>query len=239
MLPNEAGSQRDVDDARAALQLAKAALESAEKRRELLAAMAQSGTDATSLRIASPFAGMLLSLHAAPGQLVAAGTALFEVASLDRVWIRVPVYVGDLPDLDLSEAALVGGLGGEPNAALRPAEPVSGPPSASAHAATADLFYEIENADGRLRPGQKVGVTLSMRDPVRSLVVPWQAVLYDAHGGAWVYEQTKERVYTRRRVQVRYVVDSVAALARGPARGAKIVTAGAAELFGTEFGTGK
>jgi cobalt-zinc-cadmium efflux system membrane fusion protein len=40
-------------------------------------------------------------------------------------------------------------------------------------------------------------------------------------------------------VEVRRVVNSLAVLARGPAVGAKVVTAGAAEIFGTEFGTGK
>ena len=43
----------------------------------------------------------------------------------------------------------------------------------------------------------------------------------------------------RRPVEVRDVVDRVAVLARGPAPGTRIVTAGAAELFGTEFGPGK
>jgi hypothetical protein len=40
-------------------------------------------------------------------------------------------------------------------------------------------------------------------------------------------------------VQVRYVVDDFAVLASGPAVGAKIVTAGAVELWGTELGFAK
>jgi hypothetical protein len=38
---------------------------------------------------------------------------------------------------------------------------------------------------------------------------------------------------------VRHIVAGLAVLGRGLAAGAEVVTAGAAELFGTEFGAGK
>jgi hypothetical protein len=66
-----------------------------------------------------------------------------------------------------------------------------------------------------------------------------KAVPHDIHGGTWVYENIAPQQYARRRVEVRRVVKSLAVLVRGPTVGAKVVTAGAAELFGTEFGTGK
>jgi len=115
---------------------------------------------------------------------------------------------------------------------------VSAPPSADAVATTVDLFYELANGDGRLYPGQRLAVTLPMRSSHKSLVVPLKAVLYDVHGGRWVYEQTGPGVYVRRRVAVRYVDAAKAVLASGPTAGAKIVTDGAVELFGTEFGVG-
>jgi len=79
-------------------------------------------------------------------------------------------------------------------------------------------------------------VTLELRGDEESLVVPWSAVVHDVHGGEWVYESTAPHVFVRRRVQVRSVVGSDAALASGPSVGASIVVAGAAELFGVEFG---
>jgi hypothetical protein len=71
------------------------------------------------------------------------------------------------------------------------------------------------------------------------LVVPWSAVIHDINGGTWVYEQTAPHTYSRRRIEVLYVRDRVAALRRGPAVGNSVVKTGAAELFGTEFGVGK
>ena len=48
--------------------------------------------------------------------------------------------------------------------------------------------------------------------------MPWSAVVYDFHGGTWVYERTADRTYTRHRVVVRYVVDGIAVLDAGPPR---------------------
>jgi hypothetical protein len=59
------------------------------------------------------------------------------------------------------------------------------------------------------------------------------------HGGAWVYENTGALVFVRRRIEVDFVSGSAAVLERGPKPGTKVVAAGAAELFGTEFGAGK
>ena len=54
-----------------------------------------------------------------------------------------------------------------------------------------------------------------------------------------VVEKTGERSYTRRRVVVRYVAADTAVLESGPPPGTAVVTAGAAELFGTETGFSK
>jgi len=69
--------------------------------------------------------------------------------------------------------------------------------------------------------------------------VPYSSILYDMYGSAWVYQNTEPQVYVRRRVELNYVLDELAILTRGPAVGARVVSAGAAELFGTEFGVGK
>jgi len=70
-------------------------------------------------------------------------------------------------------------------------------------------------------------------------VIPDSALLHDIHGGTWVYERTAPHVYARRRVEVRDTVGGVAILTRGPETGTPVVTTGAAELFGIEFGAGK
>ncbi len=241
LVRDKAGSQKALDEAQAQLGIARATLQAAEARRDLLV---QTTLDAdagklVSLPIESPQDGIVQAIDVASGQTITAGTRLFEVVRHDVVWIRVPVYVGDLASIDAGQAARVGELAGADPTKARAANPVAAPPTANAAAATVDLFYELPNSDGSLRPGQRLGVALPLRADEESLVVPWSAVLHDIHGGTWVYEMSEPQIFIRRRVQVRYVVDSIAVLATGPRPGAMVVTVGAAELFGTEFGFGK
>ena len=241
LLKHKAGSQRSVDEAEAQLKLARQAFETAETRYRLLSGIRldEEAGQLASRTIASPVAGVLQSINVAAGETVAAAQALFHVVTLDRVWVRVPVYVGHWREIDTTQDATVAEYGQRPDAPPRTAEYVSAPPSADPAATTVDLFYQLANEDGRLYPGQRLAVTLPVRGRRQSLVVPWSAILYDVHGGAWVYEQLAPRTYARRRVEVLYVDLPSAVLARGPELGAKVVTDGAVELFGTEFGVGK
>jgi hypothetical protein len=148
-----------------------------------------------------------------------------------------------LSSIDTGHYALVRGLADPPDKDGRRANPVAAPPTADPNASTVDLCFELSNApwNGKqfLRPGQRMNATLMLNGTAESLVVPWSAILHDTAGGTWVYENISPQVYTRRRVEILHVVNALAVLNRGPAPGARIVTAGALELFGTEFGAGK
>jgi RND family efflux transporter MFP subunit len=236
LLRDRAGSEKAVQQAREELNLAENDLRAA---RERLARYEKTPVSAdVAVAITAPRDGMMQKVFVNSGQAVARGAPLFEVVDLSVMWLRVPVYVGDLRLIDRRQTARVQALNEPPGAPSRPARPINAPPTANPANDTADLYFELTN-DGSLRPGQKVGVALSERTSEESLVVPWSAVLHDALGGTWVYENIAPQQYLRRRVEVRRVVDGRAVLARGPAVGVKVVTAGAAEIFGTEFGTGK
>lgn len=236
----QVGSAQRLDDTRAQLHVAEANLAAAEARRNVLTRSGGSESGASApMAIESPISGVLQRILALPGQAVYAGAPLFEVARYDPIWIRVPVYVGDLSSIDPTRPALIAGLTGLRNDAPRTARPVAAPPSANPGTATVDLFYELENKGGELRPGHAVSATLPSTQKEESLVVPWASVLHDIHGGSWVYENSAPHVYTRRRVQVRHVIGEQAVLASGPKVDVLVVTDGAAELFGTELGTGK
>ena len=170
--------------------------------------------------------------YAASGQSVAAGSALVWIAKLDPVWIRVPVYVGEHGGIDRSQPAMVRELGRRTGQGwARSASPVEASPSADADAATVDLYYQLSNPNHSLSPGQRVSVTLRAHSESTSLTVPWSAIVRDASGGTWLYENPQPQTYVRRRVDVRRVDGNSAILSRGPAPGTKIVAVGAAELF--------
>jgi hypothetical protein len=70
-------------------------------------------------------------------------------------------------------------------------------------------------------------------------VVPYAAVLYDAHGDAWVYTSPAERVFVRHPIKIDYIDGDRAVLSEGAAVGTAVVILGAAELFGAEFEVGQ
>ena len=236
LLRDKAGSVKAVEQAQEEVALAESALKAAKERMERVL---RSPLDAeTALTVISPEDGMVQKVHVGTRQKVAASTPLIEIASLSPIWVRVPVYVGDLASIDGRQSARVHALGASPGSSSVSARPIVAPPSASPNAATADLYFELP-ASAAVRPGQKVGVTLRLLAGEESLAVPYAAVIHDVHGGEWVYENISPQHYVRRRVEVLRVTDSLAVLGRGPAQGAKVVVSGAAELFGTEFGAGK
>ncbi len=155
-----------------------------------------------------------------------------------RWWVRAAIPAADARTLDPEAEATVTQLGSAESA---PAKRIAGaPPTANALASTVDWYFEIEDPERHRRPGERVEVRIpALGANEERLTVPWAAVLHDIHGGQWVYEMTGPTTFVRRRVQVARVSGKDAILASGPPAGAEIVTDGAAELFGIEFGPGK
>ena len=241
LLADNAGSEKAHEEAISALASAEAAFKAAAARLRLAQNLVpdSAALALSTMTLASPFDGVIRQINVAPQQTVATGAELFEVASQHPVWVRVPIYVGDLSTLDPQQPAQVEGLDHASGSASRAARAVQGPPLGETNAASADLFFELSNADSRFRLGEKVRVTLTQRRDTESLLVPFSAILYDIHGGTWVYARTAPQVYARQRVELHHVADSLAVLTRGPAPEVEVVSVGAAEIFGTEFGGGK
>jgi len=84
---------------------------------------------------------------------------------------------------------------------------------------------------------RRIGIrTAPVREQSRHLVVPYAAIVYDARGRAYAFTSPRPRVFVRRRVSVEDIVRDRAILHSGPAVGTPVVTVGAAELLGTEYG---
>jgi membrane fusion protein, heavy metal efflux system len=236
MLKDRVGSVRAVEDARQEQELADTALKTAQSRLNRLNS-APLDADVV-LTLSSPLTGMIRQIHAATGQQVAAGAALVEIVRIDPVWIRVPIYAGKLSSYISGSNARVSSLGNDRSGG-RIAKPVAAPPTADPLSATADFYFELQNADLSLKPGQKVDVTMPQKGTQNVLQVPASSILYDMNGGTWIYENTAPHTFVRRRVDVSEMQGATAWLRAGVAQGARVVIVGGAELFGTEFGVGK
>ena len=237
MLADRVGSERALQDAQELEIVAKTAVDAARARLEQIKTAPLEAD--VEVPVASPEGGVLQLIQAAPGQMVSGGAPLFQVARLDPIWVRTPVYSGDVGLLDLRASALVKRLNSPASEDGLRARPAPASPSADPLASTSDLFYALPNPSGSLRPGERLSISILRRTSEDCLQAPWEAVLYDINGGSWVYEQIEPLVFTRRRVSIDRRVGESVCLAAGPAAGTRVVTAGAAELFGTEFGGSK
>jgi hypothetical protein len=93
---------------------------------------------------------------------------------------------------------------------------------------------------------ERVGV---MTEPVRAVpaagssvgartqaMIPLAAVLYDKDGLTWAYTNPEPMVFVRQRLVISRVTGDLAVLQSGPSPGIAVVTVGAAELLGAEYG---
>ena len=93
---------------------------------------------------------------------------------------------------------------------------------------------------------ERLGITT---EPVREValpgvdesrkVVPYAAVIYDTQGATLMYRKSGAFSFVREPITVDRIEKDLAFLFDGPVAGAEVVTVGAAELFGIEFGIGK
>ena len=151
LLAARAASRKDVEDAEIELARATGALEAAKGRLSLFTGSAtdEAAAQLSTLSLTSPVDGVLAAVFVAPGQTVPAATALFDIARQDPLWVKVPVYVGDLAAVDEAADAVIRPFGGGPKPALISAKPVQGPPLSDPSSASADLYY----ADRESPPG--------------------------------------------------------------------------------------
>jgi RND family efflux transporter MFP subunit len=236
LLKDGSGSRRAAEEARADLLTAQATLQAAMERLDL--AKRSRVTEGNELIVEAPISGVVELVSAQPGQTVAASAPLARISRTDRLWIRVPVYAGDLRNIDQEQGASVLRLGEPNDAAGVVARRVAAPPAATPSASAIDLMFEMPGSQ-MLSPGERVNVRLAGKSSETAIVVPHSALLHDIHGGTWVYVRTAPHVYARRRVEVKDVVNNLALLSRGPDVNEPVVISGAAELYGVEFGVGK
>jgi membrane fusion protein, heavy metal efflux system len=253
LLADRAGSRRALDDAEALLGVSRSVLEAAKQREVELSSLLKSLDKANAngrvdpaspLTLTAPVAGVVRNVQVSPGQSVTSAAPLFEVVDLSTIWIRVPVYVDLLPKLKREQAVRLVSLDGSTlGGSSQVGKPIAAPPTADASSSSADLYYEVDNRELNLMPGQRIGIDIPMTSVTEAFVVPSSAILYDIYGGTWVYVQTSKSdtgtKFTRSRVLLEWVEGDSAIISKGPAVGTLIVTDGAAELFGTEFGAGK
>jgi multidrug efflux pump subunit AcrA (membrane-fusion protein) len=86
---------------------------------------------------------------------------------------------------------------------------------------------------------RRIGVRTALVHGVGSgagVVIPYAALLYDPDGNTWTYTSPKPLVFERRDITVARIDGNTVVLSRGPKAGTRVVTEGATEIWGVEYG---
>lgn len=236
MLEAGSGSARAVEEARADRDTARAELDAAKSRVGMLSSAPLEADVSVTLR--APEDGVVRAVSAPATSLVPAGAPLFELVGTGALWVKATIFVGDARSVRPDAPARIRPLTAPPSASDAEALPVSGPPTADPQTASLDLYFALAR-ETDFRPGERVAVTLTFRGDETAIRLPASSVVRDVSGLAWVYESTADHTYERRLVEVDRVEAGEAIVSRGLADGTKVVTQGASQLFGVEFGSGK
>ena len=213
LLADRIASEQEVIEAEADLRGATAALRTAEETLRLFG-LSQPQIDALSYQdhkaavypLRAPFAGTLVERHVTLGELVTPERNLFTLADLSRVWIWIDVYQRDLGKVHLEDDARA-------RVDAFPDEVFAGKVSylsaqVESDTRTVRARLDVENPDGKLRPGMFVEVELL--DPharegevteTASLVVPESALVRDGEEQV-VFVPVGERRFERRDVRI-------------------------------------
>jgi hypothetical protein len=149
------------------------------------------------------------------------------------ILVRVALNESDLNSVDRAQPAIVRPLEGGGDGWI--AQVVAAPDPVEANKA---LYCSVATQSGFV-PDQRVFVEVSIAGSgAQKKVVPYEAVLYDTHGEAWVYTRTDHLTFVRAPIVVDYIEGDLAILSEGPPAGTEVVTGGAGELFGAEHGIG-
>ncbi|MCK6507757.1 efflux RND transporter periplasmic adaptor subunit [Myxococcota bacterium] len=196
LAPDALVSERRLEEARAALARAEARSQAAQRR---VAALTSGGAGA--VPILAPADGLVVSVGAAHGQAVAAGTALVGVATGDDVLIEARVQARDARLSPVQSAAVRRGDWAAPRDLL----------AAGATVLTEALVFDAQTLSAPLsvlvpgglglRPGDLVELHLGAGDATPRLAVPRTAVV-EINGQDVVFVQQTGESFARRRVRL-------------------------------------
>ena len=111
-------------------------------------------------------------------------------------------------------------------------------PSEVEHIEGTDLSMVTLSERAIERIGLQTEQVTEMEGSPLSPAVPYSSIIYDAQGQVWVYINPEDRSFVRHKVVVDHIKGNIVYLKEGPPVGTKVVSVGAAELYGAEFEIG-
>jgi cobalt-zinc-cadmium efflux system membrane fusion protein len=189
---------KEVQRAQAELQTAQQDLERSQRERSLLSGAGSAGGGRiTTLPLVSPLDGVLVQAHATEGEQAEPGKKLFTVVDSSVVWVEAHVFSQDVA---LAAAATDAQVQVDAFAdTWFAARLLSIGQTVDDQARTLEVLFEVDNADGRLRPGMFATVAVGLEAPTERLSVPTSAIL-QIEGRSVVFVHTAPETFVQREV---------------------------------------
>jgi cobalt-zinc-cadmium efflux system membrane fusion protein len=181
-----------------------------------------------SLVLRAPAAGIVLEMHAVPGELVRPDEAILTVGDLSDLWIWADLYEDQLgrvlahEQAKLRAAVAVKAFPGE----LFPGSVDFVAPTMDEKTRTVKVRIAVKNPQGKLRAGMFAGVQLFLPGDEEGLTLPRGAVLAD-EGRSFVFVKQAGEYFMRRPVEVGRTGLDWVEITKGLARGETVATDGA------------
>jgi membrane fusion protein (multidrug efflux system) len=171
--------------------------------------------------VSAPWAGSVAARHVEVGDFVSPGTPLFDLVDVSRLKVRAPARSADVPYLAIGREVevTVDALPGERFAARIERMGAELDPDTR----TLEVEAEIDNRDGRLKPGMLARITVTRRELLAALVVPGSAVIdLGTSKAVWLVEDGRA---TRREVTLGPVIGEEVVIEGVPA-GSRVIVEG-------------
>ena len=146
----------------------------------------------------SPISGIVVQNQALIGSAISPGTVLYQLSTLDHVWITADIYEVDLGRVQAGQE-LEATTTAFPNEVFRGRiSRVS--PAIDPNAHTAQIRCEVQNFGGKLKPQMLARVRI-LTSHGSALVVPQEALVFDGDS-YYAFVERAPGVVERRRVAV-------------------------------------
>jgi cobalt-zinc-cadmium efflux system membrane fusion protein len=180
------------------------------------------------LVLRAPSAGVVLEMHAVPGELVRPDQSILTVGDLSDLWLWADLYEDQLGRVVANEK---GSLRAGVTVKAYPGEIFPGTvdfvgPTMDEKTRTVKVRIAVKNAQGKLRSGMFAAVQLYLPGEVEALALPRSAVLTD-EGRSFVFVHQQGEFYMRRPVQTGRASLDWIEVTSGLAGGETVVSSGA------------
>lgn len=217
---------RRVQDATHAADEARASLAAAQRRLDQFRRAQRTtgrGEGTTALR--APLAGTITELRVGPGTFVEAGTPLFRITDLSRLWLEARVAEADAGLLGEPRGAWATFEGSETAIDLPADALVSRGPLVDPQSRTLSLLFAVDNTSPSLPLGAFARVWIATSEERQQLAVPASALLED-NGVFVVFVQVEGESFERRVVRIAARDRGFVAISSGLVAGEHVVTRG-------------